>query len=378
MHPIYLDHNSTSPLDPLVRQTMIECYEAGYANPASQHRAGRRAHSVLEDARDQVRERFGLPPGQGSVIFTSGGTEANNLAILGLSGTEPGRVLISSIEHPSVGGPAAELARRGFDVRRIHALASGEIDLHHFRDLLTPATKLVSVMLANHETGVLQPLAEVAELCHSMNVPLHTDAVQAAGYQQLDIMELNVTALTITAHKFRGPLGIGVLVLRDTTTLLPQLFGGFHQAGLRPGTESVALAVSLARALELCHSRRSSHVSHVTQLRDHFESLLLEELPATVINGRGARRLPQTSNVSFPGVNRQALFMALDLAGLACSTGSACASGSSEPSPVLLAMGLSPEIVEGALRFSFSPTIAASDAAEAARRILACYHNLRP
>ena len=376
--PIYLDNNATTALLPEVVEAMRGCDEAAYMNPASQHWAGRRARQRLEEARDTVARVLGLrtTPTADRVIFTSGGTEANNLALLGLAGRRPGRVLISPLEHPSVLKPAEELRRRGFDVQMLPVSEEGVVAADEVPRLLTVDTRLVSVMLANNETGVLQRVPEIARLCDEAGVPLHTDAVQVVGKSAVDFSSLGVTALSCTAHKFHGPRGIGALILRADVPLDPLIYGGFQQQGLRPGTESVALAVGFARALELWEAEGAVRAARIGSLRDRFEQRLCAD-PAIVVNGGSAPRLPHTSNLSFLGCERQALWMALDVAGVACSTGSACASGSSEPSSVLSAMGLEPERIASALRFSLSALTTQREVDEACDLILTAINDLR-
>ncbi len=244
-------------------------------------------------------------------------------------------------------------------------------------DLLRPDTRLVSIMLANNETGVLQPVREIAAVCRAAGVLIHTDAVQAVGKIPVHFRELGVDALTATAHKFHGPLGIGVLIVRHGVTLEPALHGGFQQASLRPGTESVALAIGMQTALEAWRRESDARRQRMTELRDNLERQLLAGDPRAVVIGAAAPRLPHTSNIAFVGVDRQALVMALDLAGVACSTGSACASGSSEPSPALVAMGLPEEQISSSVRFSLGATTTPADIDEAARRILMVCNHLR-
>lgn len=376
---LYLDHNATTPLLPAVADAIAAAWS--FANPSSQHQAGRAARSALERARATIGRFVGadvekLNPDR--VVLTSGGTEANNLALLGLPATrQRRRVLVSSIEHPSVLAAADELARRGFDVQRIRVLPTGAIDLEHFDELLNSDTGLVSVMLANNETGVLQPVSEIADRCSHLGVPLHTDAVQVVGKLPFDFGAIGWTALSLTAHKLHGPVGIGALVLRSRTSLEPLLHGGVQQAGLRPGTEPVALAVGFAAALELAERESTERFARLSDLRNRFERQLENELPDLTIHGAATARLPHVSNVSFLGLNRQALFMALDFAGVACSTGSACASGSSEPSPVLMAMNLAADQVESALRFSLGATTTVADIDEACDRITGVVRRLR-
>jgi cysteine desulfurase len=370
---IDLDHNATTIIHPEVARAMADCYSAGYGNASSAHRRGRRARQVLEEARDGVGRIVGADTTgmqADRILLTSGGTEANNLALLGLTGASPGRVIVSSIEHPSVVGAVEQLERRGFDVQRLRVDSSGVVDENHFDDLLTPNTRLVSVMLANNETGVLQPVARLASKCRQAGVPMHTDAVQAVGKIPVHFGRLQVTALTLTAHKFHGPRGVGALVLNRDARIEPLMYGGFQQAGIRPGTEPVELAVGLYHALQVWQRDAATRGARMTALRDRFEELLRDAQLGIVVNGLGATRLPHTSNIAFPGLDCQAVHMALDLAGVACSIGSACASGSSEPSTVLLAMRLPDNIVGSALRFSLGAFTTRQDIDEAAGRII--------
>ena len=290
---------------------------------------------------------------QDRLLFTSGATESNNLAILGLAGVEPGKIVISSIEHPSLLGPAEHLRRSGWELELISVDSNGIVDLNHAAELITPGTRLVSLMLGNHETGAIQPVSEIAVICQSAGVPLHTDATQVVGKIPVDFNALQVDSLSFSAHKFHGPPGIGGLLMKQDLDLHPVFYGGFQQAAYRPGRESPALATGMWCALEICSKNATQHENELAQCRDQFEQQLQERLPWVIIICQAGPRLPHTSNIAFPGIDRQALMMALDQGGLACSTGSACASGSSDPSPVLLAMGLEDEVVGGALRFSF-------------------------
>ncbi len=350
---VYLDCNSTTYPTAAVARAMYECLLSEYANPASQHADGRRARKRLEAAKDVIAQSLGLrlhhPADR--LILTSGGTESNNLALRGLCGKAPGRVLISAIEHPSILVTSEQLSHLGFDVCRLPVDGEGRVIPDVVRRLINNETRLVSVMLANHETGVIQPLAEVSAICREAGVPLHTDATQVIGKMPIDFQALQVDAMTFTAHKFHGPRGIGGLVLRQALQLVPLMLGGTQQWGSRPGTESVMLAVGLEAALREWQ-RDTGRAERMRELRDRFESRLLAELPHLHINGAGADRLPHTSNLAFLGWDRQALFLALDRAGIACSTGSACSSGSSEPSPVLTAMNCPEAVISSSLRFS--------------------------
>jgi cysteine desulfurase len=286
-------------------------------------------------------------------------------------------VLISAIEHPSIQAAADELRRRGRVVHKLSVTSDGAIDLEACRSAIGNLPAMASIMLANNETGVLQPVAEVAAACRAGNVILHTDAVQAVGKIPVNFRALGVAAMTIAPHNFHGPVGIGALVLRHGIKLEPQLFGGFQQGGLRPGTQSVVLAVGFHRALLQWHAEAAAREQRMRALGVLLASDLLAGDPGAVLVGEGAPRLPHTLNLAFPGINRQALAMALDLASVACSTGSACASGSSEPSGVLIAMGLPKEVIEGSIRLSWGAFTTPAEMTEAARRILKCIKHLR-
>ena len=378
--PIYLDHASTTPVHPEVLEAMNACAHQAFANPASQHAPGRAARRVLEDAKEELARRLGAQTtGMRSdrLLITSGGTESNNLLLSGLTHARTGRVVISAVEHPSITEMGKVLHGRGCDLQQAHVDSNGVLDLDHFRSLLTPETLLASVMLGNNETGTLQPVAEAAEMCASAGVPFHTDATQAIGKVAVDFRELGVGALTAAAHKFHGPRGVGLLLLREEIQPEPMFYGGFQQLGFRPGTESVALVVGMLKALELWQAEAEQKENHLIALREAFEAGLRAELDQLVINGEAAPRLPHVSNLGFLGVDRQALVMALDLAGVACSTGSACASGSSEPSPTLLAMGCEKRVVESSVRFSFATTTTRSEVQQAVERISLTVNKLR-
>lgn len=379
MSPISLDHNSTTPLAPEVAEAMAEVWAKFPGNAASQHQLGRRARHLLEEAREGIAALLGArTTGMDAdrLIFTSGGTEANHLALRGLA-SRPGHLVTSAIEHPSVLATAEQMEREGWHVDRLPANSNGMIEIERLDGVLSPQTRLVSLMLGNNETGVLQPIAEAAHLCQLLGVPLHTDAVQVVGKLPVNFRELGVAALSCTAHKFHGPQGIGALVVRHGVTIEPQMHGGFQQGGLRPGTEPVALAVGMHRALQLWHDEQHERTARMTQLRDRLERKVLAGFPTAVIVGGNASRLPHTTNIAFVGLDRQALFMALDLAGVACSTGSACASGSSEPSHVLVALGCPEGVIRGSLRFSLGAFTTIAEVDEAAARILKAGNDLQ-
>jgi len=379
MRQIYLDHNSTTPVLPEVTAAMAVCDREVIGNPASQHAAGRKARQTLEETRAAVGRMLGAridTAADDQVIFTSGGTEANNLALFGLAGDRPAHAVISAIEHPCVSEPAEQLARRGWRIDLLPVTADGVAIVDRLPELIGPDTRLVSVMLANHETGVLQPVAHVAEICRKAGVLLHTDAVQAAGKLPVDFQQLGVHSLAVSAHKFHGPRGVGALLVSHDTPVAPQTFGGFQQSGVRPGTESVSLAVGLRTALEICHRDGYRAAAEIARRRDRLELALRRGWPNLIVNGVVAERLPQTSNVSFPGLDRQAILMALDLAGVVCSAGAACASGSSRPSPVLQAMGLDKRVILGSIRISLGSSTSDDEVDEAAARMLSICSDL--
>ncbi len=379
MNPIYLDHNSTTPLLGEVAAAMAEWQGERFGNPSSQHQIGRRARQALEDARERIGRMLGAQLSGRQcdrVILTSGGTEANNLALLSLAGGHDrlaacGEAIVSVIEHPSVAATAAALERRGWKIHRLGVTSDGVVDLGQFDALLCEKTRWVSVMLANNETGVVQPVAEIARRCAALGIAMHTDAVQMVGKLPVDFRALGASSMSVAPHKFHGPLGIGALVARHDLRLEPLLYGGFQQEGLRPGTESVALAVGIRAALEAWQREGSARTERMNLLRDRLESALAAGYDGEiVVNGAAVERLPNTSNLALVGLERQSLLMALDLAGVACSTGSACASGSSEPSAALTAMGASKAVLAGSLRFSLGATSAADEIEEAIARIL--------
>jgi cysteine desulfurase len=341
---IYFDNNATTPIDPEVLPVAEEMLRNVWGNASSIHKEGQTARQVIEEARESVARLLGATARE--VVFTSGGTESNNAALFGVE-HPAGRhhIVTTSIEHPSVLEPVAELERRGFEVTRVGPMRTGAVDADAVIDALRDSTSMVAVMLANNETGVLQPVAKIAAACRERGIHVHCDAVQGAGKIALDVGELGVDTLAISAHKMHAPKGIGALFVRRGTKMQPHIFGGAQERRRRAGTENVPLAAAFGAAAALAHPMPPD-------LRDRFESLLG---PAGVtINGAGAGRLPNTSNVTFHDADAEGIVIALDLNGVAVSTGSACSSGRIEPSPVLLAMGLTPEEAKSSVRFSLS------------------------
>lgn len=365
-----------------VAQAIGQAYQSAFFNPASQHQAGQKARRRLDDARETILNLVGAETtrfASDRLVFTSGGTEANNLALFGLSKQTGGQVILSAIEHPSISEAADQLTARGVPVRVLPVSGQGIVDFSQLAVWLEEPTRLVSVMLGNNETGVLQPIPEIAQICRDRDVPLHVDAVQGVGKIPVNFRELGASAMTLTPHKFHGPRGIGALVLDDRVTLNPSMFGGSQQLAMRPGTESVELAIGFERALQLAIETLPDAGPAMQRLRDRLEMLLTDLVgdDSLVIIGRDAPRLPHTLNVAFPGIDRQALVMALDMAGVACSTGSACASGSSERSPTLIAMGLPEDVISSSIRLSLSRFTTEPEVDEVASRISNCVKHLR-
>lgn len=372
MESIYLDANASTPLLPPVLEAMIPYFLEASGNPASSHAAGRVARRALEDARERIAALLDAHPDE--VVFTSGATEANNLALLGLpfDPQRPG-MLASGLEHPCVLEPLQYLQGGGRPLEMLPVSVDGEVQLPR---TLPAEVGLATLMLANHETGAMQPVAELAERCGAV-VHLHCDAAAAVGKMAVSFRASGVATLAASAHKFHGPKGIGLLLVRRGLRLRPLLRGGHQQQGTRPGTEPVPLAVGMARALELAVEALESSREHVQQLRTSFLQLLRQEAAPVVVNGNEATSLPHTLNLSFPGCRADGLLMALDLEGVRCSAGSACSSGSLQPSPVLRSMGLPEDQLQSALRFGFSRLTRLEEAAEGARRISRCVKRLR-
>ena len=371
MNPVYLDSNATTPLLPEVWEAMQPALCEAFGNPASAHSVGRKARQLLEDAREKIAALLGALPEQ--VIFTSGATEANNLALFGLveSSLVDSHILASPLEHSCVVEPLRQLEARGATVEWLPVSSEGIVPSKAVSALVRPETRLVSAMLVNHETGAIQPVRAIA---HALppGVPMHTDAAQAVGKMPVNFRDLGVAALTASAHKFRGPKGVGMLLLKNDTRLRPTMFGGHQQQGRRPGTEPVALAVGMAVALEHAVRNLDANRAKLESLRERLWVGLARLASPLILNGPAIASpdaLPTTLNVSFPGCRGDLLLVALDLAGIACSTGSACSSGSLLPSPVLRAMGVPDDVLRSAIRFSFGAELMMDAMDEAAEKI---------
>ncbi|MES2789360.1 MAG: cysteine desulfurase family protein [Planctomycetota bacterium] len=365
--PIYLDNNATTPVHPEVVEVIARCMRDGFANPGSRHVAGRRARVILEDARETIARILRADPAE--VIFTSGGTESSNLAIFGLTSGRRGVIVLTAGEHPATLESCKTLLQRGFRGHTLPVDCHGQLRPETFSDVPWSEVALVTVILAHNETGVIQDLTALSELCQEHRVPLHVDAVQAAGKIAVDFTRLGATTLSLGAHKFQGPRGIGALLVRKGVTLTPWMFGGHQEQDRRPGTEAVPLIAGMARALEIWEAEQADRTARVTRMRNKLESALQQRCAPVVVNGAGAPRLPNTLNISFPGCDGEAVLVALDLQQVCCSLGSTCASGAAEPAPSLVAMGCSPEVYRSAVRFSVGPENTDAEIDEAVDRI---------
>ena len=364
---IYLDNNATTRPLPEVVEVMAQHYQHSFANPGSQHAEGRQARRVLEDARETIATILGAQPSE--VIFTSGGTESSNMAIFGFTNREPGTILLTAGEHPATIESCKVLEQRGWDLRFLSVDSNGRLIPDEWDSLPWQQIKLVTLILAHNETGVIQDLEPLSKICQQYNIPFHVDAVQAVGKIPVNFKDLGVSSLALGAHKFHGPRGIGALLLRDGLRLSPYGFGGHQEFGRRPGTELVALAAGVARALEVWQHNQNSCMRRLSELRDQLEQGLQAKCPITFVSGSREHRLPNTLNLAFPGVDGEALLVALDLEGIACSLGSTCASGSAQPAPVLVAMKCPPEVLSSSVRFSLSAENTKEEIDQAIERI---------
>jgi cysteine desulfurase len=346
----YFDHNATTPLDEGVLAAMLPYLREEFGNASSRHDFGSRARKAVNRAREQVASLVNVQPAQ--VVFVSGGTEANNLFIRGAAAyLKPSQVAVSSVEHPCVAKPAQDLVRQGWKLRKLAVDADGRVDLADVQAALREPTGLVSVMLANNETGVIQPVARIAESAREQRAWTHTDAVQALGKIPVDFEALGVHAMTLSAHKIYGPKGAGALVVDKRLELKPIIHGGGHEGGLRSGTENVPGIVGFGAACDLAAGRMARIASDTKALRDRMEQGLLAQ--GALIFGRDAGRIPNTTYFAIPGIDGEALVIDLDKAGFAVASGAACSSASTEPSATLLAMGIDPELARAAVRISF-------------------------
>jgi cysteine desulfurase len=351
---VYFDHNATTPLAPEVQEVVVSCLAQTYGNASSIHYFGQAAKRRLEGARRQLAALIHANPAE--VVFTGGGTESDNMALLGVARAAHGQggrrhLITTAIEHPAVLAACAQLEREGVDVTRLPTGAAGVVNPDDIRAALRPETVLVSVMHANNETGVIQPIAEIARITHQAGVPLHADGVQTLGKLPIDVQSLGVDLYSMSAHKLYAPKGVGTLFIRKGVRLEPLTFGGHHERDRRPGTENIPAIAGFGAAAELA-SRSLPDMARITALRDRLEQQVLDRIPGTGINGAGSARVPNTTNIYFDCIDGEALVIALDLRGFAVSTGSACSSGAVTPSHVLTAMGLPAARARASIRFS--------------------------
>ncbi len=344
----YFDHNASTPPAPEVLAALAQAASEIFGNPSSIHTPGQQARQAVEHARAQVAALLVCDPKE--IVFTSGGTEADNLALLGAVDT--GHVIISAIEHPAILGAAHELERHGVQVTVLPVDGDGVLNPDVVRKAIRPDTRLVSVMHANNETGVVQPVAEIAAIAHEAGALMHSDGVQACGRVTAKLHSLGVDLYSISGHKFYAPKGAGALYVRDGVKLHPMQFGGRHERERRAGTENVPGIVALGAAAEWLRQNAAAEMERLSALRSRLEWAVCSRIPGATVNCAGAARLPNTSNIRFDGIEGDALVIALDLAGFAVSTGAACSSGAVLPSHVLLAMGLTTDQAKSSMRFS--------------------------
>ncbi len=373
---IYLDHNATTPMDPRVRRVMEAAFESCWGNPSSAHRIGQEARAALVTARSQVAALAGVA--EGDVLFTAGGTEAVCQVLLGGDALlRPRHLIVSAVEHPCVLACAEFLESAGWRVTRLAVDAQGRVDPADIRTALRRDTALISVMSANNDTGVLQPLDDIAAVARSEAVPFHTDAVQTAGRLPLRTAQRGIDFVSISGHKFHGPKGTGAVAFGSRRRPGVLLHGGAQEQGLRAGTEDVPALAGLGEAARIARGRQDADGGRLRELRDTLEALLLERCPGAVVHGAGAERLPNTLYMGFPGVRGLALTMRLDLDDIAVSTTSACASGTETPPHVLLAMGVPPELALGSVRFSLGSGNTADEIGLVAERTACHVRSLR-
>jgi cysteine desulfurase len=373
MKRVYLDHNATTAVEPAVLDAMLPYLSGEYGNAASIHTFGQKARAAVETAREQVAALIGARPQE--IVFTSGGTEADNHAVFGAvaallswpanRSTNPTddlgkrfslahlkHIITSSVEHEAVLNTCQALEKQGVAITYLPVNRDGLVSPDALRQAIRKETVLITVMHANNELGTVQPLEEIGRIASDADIYFHTDAVQSAGKLPIDVNALRLDLLSLSGHKFYAPKGVGALYVRGGTRLQQLLYGGHHQRGFRPGTENVAGIVGLGKAAELARQSLTEDAARISALRDRLEQGLLSRVPHSQANGARAPRTPNTTNITFPGIEGEALVIALDLKGLACSTGAACSSGAVEPSHVLTAIGLRPEEARASLRFS--------------------------
>jgi cysteine desulfurase len=373
VNKIYLDYAATTPIDRRVFDAMLPYFRENFGNSSSTHEYGQKADAALESARTRIAEALHCQPNE--IIFTSGGSESDNLALRGVAFAERKRrgaahILISPIEHPAVSRTAEQLAREfGFTLEYLPVDVHGIVSPDEVARRIREDTALVSVMLANNEIGTVNPISEIGSICRSNGIPFHTDAVQAAAYLPVDVQDLNVDLVSLGAHKFYGPKGIGALYIHKGTPILSMQTGGEQESGLRAGTHNIPYIVGFAEALHLAVVEREERRKLVQPMRDFMIGKALEEIPGSHLTGHPALRMPNHASFVFEGVDGNALLMMLDVAGFACSSGSACKTGNPEPSGVLLALGLPRMLALGSLRITLGKETSPAEVEEFTRRL---------
>ena len=378
MKRIYMDHNATTPLHPEVLDAMLPFLKDNFGNPSSIHWAGRDVKLHIEEGREKVATLLNVSPSE--VIFTSGGSESDNLAIKGIAFAlkEKGNHIITTqVEHPAVLNTCQYLESIGFCVTYLPVNRDGMIDLDKLKESISDKTILITIMYANNETGVIFPLKEIGEITSLKGIVFHTDAVQAVGKIPIDVKDLNIDLLSISAHKLYGPKGMGCLYVKKGVEPIPLIHGGHHENSIRAGTENTPGIVGLGKACEIANRDIESHTVHLTKLRDILYNGIIDRLENVVLNGHPTKRLPSTLNLSFEFIEGESLLMNLDLEGIAVSSGSACSSGSVEPSHVLTAMGVPLEVAQGSIRFSLGRENTEEDVAYAIGVLLEVVNRLR-
>jgi cysteine desulfurase len=378
MNRIYLDHNATTPVDPAVLDAMLPFFSADFGNASSIHTFGQQARSAVETAREQITTLLNARPQE--IVFTSGGTESDNHAIFGVIANATGNakhIITSAIEHEAVLNACQFLEKQGATITYLPVSREGLVDPEDVRRALRPETGLISIMHANNELGTVQPLQEIGRIAAEADVYFHTDAVQSIAKIPVDVNALQLDLLSLSGHKFYAPKGVGALYIKSGTRLRQLLYGGHHQRGFRPGTENVPGIVGLGKAADLARLALTEDASRISSLRDQLESELLARIPNTFANAANAPRTPNTANLTFLGIEGEALVISLDLKGLACSTGAACSSGAVEPSHVLTAIGLSSAEARASIRFSLGRQTTPDQIAAALEIISASVAQLR-
>ncbi|MGB9672667.1 MAG: cysteine desulfurase family protein [Anaerolineales bacterium] len=351
---IYLDYSATTPIADKVLKAMMPYFSVDFGNPSSIHQFGQKAEAALEESRNILASHLGCSNSE--IVFTSGGTESDNLAIRGVAFAQrnehsKNHLLISPVEHHAVSHTAQQLADLfGFELEYIKVDQYGMVSPQNLQNQLRPNTALVSIIYANNEIGTINPIPELAAVCQKSSVPFHTDAVQATAYLPLDVHQLNIDLLSIGAHKFYGPKGVGALYIKKDTPIIPVQTGGGHERGLRSGTPNIPYIVGLAEAIKFVESNQREWIENIRGYRDELVRFVLDKIPDAHLTGHPTKRLPNHASFVFGGVDSQKLLMHLDLAGFACSSGSACKTGNPQPSDVLLAMGYPPELALSSLR----------------------------